>query len=113
HVEVGAVLELHALAQMERPRGAVVTRLPALGQAGLNIRRPRLQVDERLEDLLDDPRRLAVGDENSVESDRVCRGAEDERAASTAARGLARRCTAAGFVVPSAAPRRDEGEKRD
>src|SRR6188474_3230045 len=112
-VEVGSVLEFDALAQMERPRRAVVARLPALGQARLDLRRPRLEHHQGLEDLLDDPRRLAVRDENSVESDRVCRGAEDERTASTAAGGLARRCAAGGFVVPSAAPRRDEGEKRD
>ena len=50
---------------------------------------PGFKRDERLEDLLDDPRRLAVGDERAVERDRVGGGAEDERAAFSAARGLA------------------------
>src|SRR4029079_16952039 len=76
-VEVGAVLELDALAQMERPRRAVVTRLPALGEARLDVRRPRLPGHQRLENLLDDPRCLSVGHEAPVERDRIRRRAED------------------------------------
>ena len=88
-VERRAVLELHALAQRERPREAVLRRLPLRRQRGNDLRRARLQADEALEHLVDRPQRLAVRDERAVQHDRIGRGAEHERVVRPAVRAIA------------------------
>src|SRR4029453_4875437 len=80
-VEVGPVVELHTLAKRKRVRLRVWTDLPVGGETGLQLGRPRLEVDQGLEDLRDDPDRLAVRDERAVERNRVRGAGEDERPA--------------------------------
>ena len=80
-VEIGAVVELDALADLERPDLAGVVRRPAFGETGLRLGRAGLESDERLEDLRDRTQRLAVGDNRPVERDRVGRTCEDQRPA--------------------------------
>ena len=61
---------------------AVVRSAPSSSaRPGCGLGRPRLQGDERLEDLRDHAERLAVRDERAVEHDRVGSAGEDERAA--------------------------------
>ena len=80
-VERLPVVERHALAELERPDGAVRVRLPALGEPRHGLGRARLQEDERLEELGDGADRLTVRNERAVEHDRVGRAGEDERPA--------------------------------
>ena len=80
-VERLAVVERHALTERECPLGAVLVRLPALSKTRHGLGAARLERDERLEDLLNDAERLAVGDERAVERDRVRSARKDERAA--------------------------------
>src|SRR4051794_10587772 len=104
-VEVGAVLELDSVAEMERPRLPVWARVPARGECGRDLRAAGLQGDEALEDLLDDADRLAVGDKCAVEHDRIGSAGEDERAALAAA-------STARAAAASAAARRCDHECR-
>ena len=113
-VERLAVVEDHAVAQFERVRQAVLRELPALSEAGLELGRAGLQRDESLVDLVDRPKRLAVGDERAVEDDRVGGGAEDEIASCLAsARVSGSTCVPSALVVViSAAPGQAQREQQ-
>ena len=101
-IEVRAVVELHVLPQVERPRGAGRVGLPARRERWDDLGRALLEGDETLEHLVDRAERLTVGNECAVEGDRIGCGAEDELASFTAA--------AVRFATSSAA-RRDKRER--
>ena len=93
-VERRAVVEPDARAQLERPDASAVRRLPRPRELRLEGRRPGLQPDEALRDLVDHAQRHTVGDDGAVERRRLGRCAEDERVARrrvAAARGERRR----------------------
>src|SRR5690606_17102857 len=80
-VEVGAVVELHALPQVEGPGLAVRAVLPALGELRLHLRGARLETDQPLHDLPGDPEGLPVGGVERVEQVGGTRCTEGEGAA--------------------------------
>ncbi len=81
-VEVGPVVELDPLAQVEDVGRVGGLTLPALGQhADELVGRSRGEVDERLVDLLKDAERLAVAGQCGIEARRQARAGKDQRAA--------------------------------
>src|SRR5690606_33894145 len=77
-VEVGAVVELHALAELEGPVQAGVVGLPGLRELGLEVGGSGGDADQVLEDLAADPEGLAVTGVEGVERDRGPGSAERE-----------------------------------
>jgi len=77
-IERRAVMELHAVAQRERPVLRVL-RGPALRQRRLDQGRARLQLDEALEDLLRHTKRLTVRNQRRIQVRGIRRARKDER----------------------------------
>src|SRR4029078_9748931 len=80
-VERRPVLEPHALAELERPDLAPVRGPPGRRELRDDDRRPVLQTDETLGDLVDHAKRLAVRDDRAVERGRLRGRTEHERVA--------------------------------
>ena len=77
-VEVRAIMELDAGAQVEGPGLQVVGDLPPLGQAGDDLGRARLEAHQRLEDLRADHLRLQVALVHAIQPHRIAPAAEDQ-----------------------------------
>src|SRR6266540_3535336 len=84
-VERGAVAELDALPELERPGQAVLALLPAQRELRSELRPSGLESDEAVEDLVGCAQRRPVRDERRVEQRSFAVRAEDDR--------LARLCT--------------------
>src|SRR5690606_6926286 len=98
-VEVGAVVELHALDQVERVLEAVVADVPGLGEQRCGVRGAGDRADEALEDLAGDAERLAVAGERGVERARVGGRREGERHLAAAGAAVAATGLAAAVVI--------------
>lgn len=77
-VERLTVVELDALAQVEGPDGALVVRVPLLGEAADELRAAGLVLQQRLEGLAGDAEGLTVGRQRRVEGTGVAGAAEHE-----------------------------------
>jgi hypothetical protein len=77
-VERIAVVELHALAELERPHLAVARDVPLLGERRLDLGRGAAVLHETVEDLSREARGDAVGDDGRIELDRLALSAEHE-----------------------------------
>src|SRR4030095_15131073 len=77
-VERRAVVELHALREVERVRATVLADAPASRERRSEFQGARNEVDQALEDLLRDPERLAVGDERWIEIRGIARTGVDQ-----------------------------------
>ena len=78
-VEVGAVLELHVVAQVEGVGQAVLADVPRGRQQRRRVGGAGLGADQALEDLARDPEGLAVGGEERVEARRARRSRRRRR----------------------------------
>src|SRR6266850_1360492 len=77
-VERRAVVELHRLADLERPHLAVARDLPLLGQRGLDLGSGAAVLHQTVEHLPREARRDAVSDNGRVELDGLALRSEDE-----------------------------------
>ncbi|CVM42027.1 Uncharacterised protein [Streptococcus pneumoniae] len=111
-VERLAVVEGHALLQLERVGQAVLRGLPGLGQQRRGVRGARLRAHEALEDLTGDPERLAIARERRIEALGVGGGGEDERAVHLGGVAPARAAGAAAVALALGAAGDEQGAGR-